>query len=524
MWVEAELGALSGDEDASGDVEAGDMTDPAQAAAFVERTGVDALAVAIGNVHGFTPEPVRLDLERLAEIAAATPVPLVLHGASGLPAEDLLGAVELGVVKVNVNAELRRAYIEALRGADVGDDVRKLQGARDRGDGRRRGREDRAAGGAVVGFPDRGSPGHRRRPRGGAAAADLGRGPPLAAARPFRAARRDRRGPPQLDPDARDRAAVAAWLEGLGLQRARELVDLPENAALGMTQRVVLPIRHGDVLLGFLWVIVGDQPLTDADRAAIARGGAEVADNLGAACARPTSAGPASTRCWPRLLRGAGGRRPGRRPALAGDRGASPWPSRAAATRSPRRLRRRRGAADFAWLAQDDRVVILARDPAPSLGDELATAGARGGLSARFARLADIPDAIRQADVAAVCAKARPDEAAVAGLRPARQLGLIATLWMAAGRPLPPHPINELLMHRRGDQLLDALEGLLEHGGDVAAAAKALHLHRATLYRRIQRIEAITGLDFHRGEDRLSAHLALRLLRLYSATHQRVSR
>ena len=56
VWVEAELGALSGDEDASGDVEVGDMTDPAQAAAFVERTGVDALAVAIGNVHGFTPD------------------------------------------------------------------------------------------------------------------------------------------------------------------------------------------------------------------------------------------------------------------------------------------------------------------------------------------------------------------------------------------------------------------------------------------------------------------------------------
>jgi len=190
----------------------------------------------------------------------------------------------------------------------------------------------------------------------------------------------------------------------------------------------------------------------------------------------------------------------------------------------PERLRRRRGAADFAWLAHDDRVVILARDPAPSLGDELATAGARGGLSARFGRLADIPDAIRQADVAAVCAKARPDEAAVPAYDQLGSWALIATLWMAAGRPLPPHPINELLMHRRGDQLLDALEGLLEHGGDVAAAAKALHLHRATLYRRIQRIEAITGLDFHRGEDRLSAHLALRLLRLYSATHQRLSR
>ena len=126
VWVEAELGALAGDEDASGDVEVGAMTDPAQAAEFVERTGVDALAVAIGNVHGFTPTPVRLDLERLAAIAAATPVPLVLHGASGLPEEDLLGAVELGVVKVNVNAELRRAYIDALA-HDVGDDVRALQ-------------------------------------------------------------------------------------------------------------------------------------------------------------------------------------------------------------------------------------------------------------------------------------------------------------------------------------------------------------------------------------------------------------
>ena len=69
-WVEAELGALSGDEDSSGDAEAGAMTDPAEAAEFAERTGVDALAVAVGNVHGFTPEPVRLDLDRLREIAA----------------------------------------------------------------------------------------------------------------------------------------------------------------------------------------------------------------------------------------------------------------------------------------------------------------------------------------------------------------------------------------------------------------------------------------------------------------------
>jgi ketose-bisphosphate aldolase len=129
-WVEAELGALPGDEDRSGDATpAGDMTDPAEAAEFAQRTGVDALAVAVGNVHGFTPEPVRLDLARLREIAAACPAPLVLHGASGLPAEDLVGAVAAGVVKVNVNAELRRAHLEALVAGlgEVGDDVRALQ-------------------------------------------------------------------------------------------------------------------------------------------------------------------------------------------------------------------------------------------------------------------------------------------------------------------------------------------------------------------------------------------------------------
>jgi fructose-bisphosphate aldolase class II/tagatose 1,6-diphosphate aldolase GatY/KbaY len=116
-WVEAELGALPGDEDVSTDAvaQAAAMTDPQQAAEFVSATGVDALAVAVGNVHGFTKHPVRLDLERLAAIHEAVPVPLVLHGASGLPVDELHGALARGVAKVNVNAELRRAYREATR-------------------------------------------------------------------------------------------------------------------------------------------------------------------------------------------------------------------------------------------------------------------------------------------------------------------------------------------------------------------------------------------------------------------------
>jgi ketose-bisphosphate aldolase len=129
VWVEAELGALAGDEDASGATEAIGLTEPEQAADFAHATGVDALAVAIGTVHGFTTRPVHVDLERLDRIAAVTPVPLVLHGASGLPDHDVQAAVRAGMAKVNINAELRRAYLDALAWAlaEGGDDIAALQ-------------------------------------------------------------------------------------------------------------------------------------------------------------------------------------------------------------------------------------------------------------------------------------------------------------------------------------------------------------------------------------------------------------
>jgi ketose-bisphosphate aldolase len=114
-WVEAELGTLAGDEDVSTDARAAGRTDPTEAARFVEETDVDALAVAVGNVHGLTTSPVRLDLDRLDAIRAACPVPLLLHGASGLPADDIHSALDRGVAKVNVNAELRRAFLRAVQ-------------------------------------------------------------------------------------------------------------------------------------------------------------------------------------------------------------------------------------------------------------------------------------------------------------------------------------------------------------------------------------------------------------------------
>lgn len=113
-WVEGELGAIPGDEDVSTDAgPSSAMTDPDRAAAFVQRTGVDALAVAIGNVHGLTSRPVSLDLPRLALIRTVVGVPLVLHGASGLPDEQLRAAIDGGVAKVNINTELRQAWLGA---------------------------------------------------------------------------------------------------------------------------------------------------------------------------------------------------------------------------------------------------------------------------------------------------------------------------------------------------------------------------------------------------------------------------
>jgi len=126
-WVEAELGHLSGDEDRSTGAGAGEPTDPDEAARFAADTGIDALAVCIGNVHGRTAAPVTLDLGRLERIAAATPVPLVLHGASGVPDAVIAAAVGLGVAKLNVNADLRAAHLGATvahAAADpTGDDL-----------------------------------------------------------------------------------------------------------------------------------------------------------------------------------------------------------------------------------------------------------------------------------------------------------------------------------------------------------------------------------------------------------------
>ena len=114
--VEAELGELACG--AAGRIDhPGQLTDAIAAERFVQETGVDLLAVSVGNVHIHVSGEVDLDLERLAAIHQRVPVPLVLHGGTGITAHSLQEAIQLGVAKVNYGTYLKQRYLQAVRAA-----------------------------------------------------------------------------------------------------------------------------------------------------------------------------------------------------------------------------------------------------------------------------------------------------------------------------------------------------------------------------------------------------------------------
>ncbi len=114
--VEAELGRLGGQEDDL-IVDAKDalFTDPDSAVQFIKATGIDSLAVAIGTAHGMYKHEPHLDFDRLHAIRQKTEIPLVLHGASGIPDTDVRHCIDLGICKVNVATELKIAFSNAIK-------------------------------------------------------------------------------------------------------------------------------------------------------------------------------------------------------------------------------------------------------------------------------------------------------------------------------------------------------------------------------------------------------------------------
>lgn len=131
--VEGELGRIGGTEDhiSVAEHEAA-MTIPEEARRFAAETGIDALAIAIGTSHGLYKGKPKLDFERLEKIARMVPVPIVLHGSSGVPADDIRRAVKLGVRKINIDTDIRVAFVDTMRRVLAADqdeiDPRKVLG------------------------------------------------------------------------------------------------------------------------------------------------------------------------------------------------------------------------------------------------------------------------------------------------------------------------------------------------------------------------------------------------------------
>jgi len=110
--VEAELGEIGGKQGAHAP---GVRTDPEEAARFVAETGVGALAVAVGSAHAMTERVAAIDIDLVARLARAVPVPLVLHGSSGVPDDAILRGIRAGLTKINVSTHLNARFTAAIR-------------------------------------------------------------------------------------------------------------------------------------------------------------------------------------------------------------------------------------------------------------------------------------------------------------------------------------------------------------------------------------------------------------------------
>jgi fructose-bisphosphate aldolase, class II len=118
LWVEAELGEIGGKNDVHSPLV---RTDPGEAAGYVAATGVDALAVAVGSSHAMLTRDAVLDIGLIARIHRAVSVPLVLHGSSGVPDEDLAAAIRAGMTKINIATQLNKVFTAAVRQYLAGD-------------------------------------------------------------------------------------------------------------------------------------------------------------------------------------------------------------------------------------------------------------------------------------------------------------------------------------------------------------------------------------------------------------------
>ncbi|SEG78502.1 Sugar diacid utilization regulator [Thermomonospora echinospora] len=321
----------------------------------------------------------------------------------------------------------------------------------------------------------------------------------------------------------RSSPAVRAWFEGFGIARATGPVRTPADPAAGVRARLCLPARHEGVVYGYLWLL--DDGAVDPADPRLTRAMA-LAARAGRLLAADTWRGEAAPRAFAQLLSGSAADRaegartlgalehPASMSASVAVVWASPVPDFVPA-RLPYGVLAHRTPGGLALLVPlpDPADIAPARTIAaglldPAAGSHRSLAGVGGART----ELPEVPHSWREARLAVRAARAEPRLGPVASWNELGAYRLIAAPpTMHADPALLP-----LLDPARAD-LLRTAETYLDHAGHVQRAAAALSVHRQTLYYRLSRIEALTGLDLTSGTDRLLLHLAIKTFRLTTA-------
>ncbi|MFD3512122.1 PucR family transcriptional regulator [Streptomyces sp. NPDC058657] len=343
----------------------------------------------------------------------------------------------------------------------------------------------------------------------------------------------------------RSTAEVRAWFERFGIATAPGPVRIPADPDAGVLRgRLCLPVRHRGTVFGYVWLLAGDAPvptlpyteLADADldaaMAVCGRIGAQLADEARARA----DLGPHLNTL---LTSDSEDRREAALTTLTGPLAAggphallcaAPW------TAALPGLRTVPGASALTLVpvpgAAGPRLAVLVRlgagaDPGPAVAAaKTLLAGATGappatspaspvvvGIGTAVRTLADLPAVWREASAAARAALARPH------LGPVAEWSAIGPYRLLAALPDsgPGHPVDPAvapLLTPAHTELARTAEVFLDCAGQAGRTATALNIHRQTLYYRLSRVEQLTGLDLHDGEDRLLLHMSLKAARL----------
>ena len=335
----------------------------------------------------------------------------------------------------------------------------------------------------------------------------------------------------------RTAANVSTWLDGLGIRSSRGPLRLPSNPGLGMRARVCVPVRTEDELLGFLWLLDSPRRLSD-EEVSLATG---FAARIAVALAHERLLERRERAVESELVRQlvAGEVPPHNLPydLLAADALVVAVVGLSDPARAARRSRAdvnevERAIEDFRRAfpphhvltgvdGGEGTVILRGEDPgvAESLRTRLLPLLPRGrawiGVGRERADAAELAAAHREARLCALAAARLP---ALGPVVRWGSLGAYRTLLEmidGAGSPaIVPEPLLRLRESDSAATLMPTLETYLEAAGDAKATAAAFSIHRSSLYLRLRRIEEITGMDLHRGDDQLNLHLGLRLLRL----------